>query len=157
MSVRMPRRTVLAARAFRPTTIATGAPRSVARRVTIVIYGISSPNYRTRTRGSGDCPVCRYSGAGDASGAPGTLQPGRDHWPRAFSNIWAGGGIQTGGIIGATDKRGEDVIERASGPGDFLATIYHHLDIDPKTTINDFNGRPTALVNEGKAIPELIG
>jgi hypothetical protein len=99
----------------------------------------------------------RSTGAGDASGAPGTLQPGRDHWPRAFSNIWSGGGIQTGGIIGATDKRGEDVIERASGPGDFLATIYHHLDIDPKTTINDFNGRPTSLVNEGKAIPELIG
>jgi hypothetical protein len=99
----------------------------------------------------------RSTGLGDASGAPGTLQPGRDHWPRAFSNIWAGGGIQTGGIIGATDKRGEDVTERVSGPGDFLATIYHHLDIDPKTTINDFNGRPTALVNEGKAIPELIG
>jgi hypothetical protein len=97
----------------------------------------------------------RSTGAGDASGATGTLQPGRDHWPRAFSNIWAGGGIQTGGIIGATDKRGEDVIERACGPGDFLATIYHHLDIDPKTTINDFNGRPTAIVNEGKAIPEL--
>jgi Protein of unknown function (DUF1501) len=99
----------------------------------------------------------RSTGAGDASGATGTLQPGRDHWPRAFSNIWAGGGIQTGGIIGATDKRGEDVIERACGPGDFLATIYHHLDIDPKITINDFNGRPTAIVNEGKAIPELIG
>lgn len=54
----------------------------------------------------------RSTGAGDASAPAGTLQPGRDHWPRAFTNIWAGGGIQTGGIIGATDKRGEDVIER---------------------------------------------
>jgi len=99
----------------------------------------------------------RSTGLGDASAAAGTLQPGRDHWPRAFSNIWAGGGIQTGGIIGATDKRGEDVTERACGPGDFLATIYHHLGIDgTKITINDLNGRPTPLVNDGKPIPELI-
>jgi hypothetical protein len=99
----------------------------------------------------------RSTGAGDASAPAGTVQPGRDHWPRAFSNIWAGGGIQTGGVIGATDKRGEDVIERPCGPGDFLATIYHHLGIDSsKVTINDFNGRPTPIVDQGKPIPELI-
>lgn len=98
----------------------------------------------------------RSTGAGDASAPAGTLQPGRDHWPRAFSNIWAGGGIQTGGIIGATDKRGEDVTERPCGPGDFLATIYHHLGIDSsKVTINDFNGRPTPIVDHGRPIPEL--
>ena len=98
----------------------------------------------------------RSTGVGDASAPAGTMQPGRDHWPRAFSNLWAGGGIQTGGVIGASDKRGEDVVERASGPGDFLATIYHHLGIDAaKVTIKDFNGRPTALVNDGKPIPEL--
>ncbi len=100
----------------------------------------------------------RSTGAGDASAPAGTLQPGRDHWPRAFSNIWAGGGIKTGGIIGATDKRGEDVIERPCGPGDFLATIYHHLGIDSsKVTIKDFNGRPTPIVDHGRPIPELIG
>jgi len=99
----------------------------------------------------------RSTGGGDASGPTGTLQPGRDHWPRAFSNIWAGGGIQTGGLIGATDKRGEDVIERACGPGDFLSTIYHHLGIDAsKVAINDLNGRPTALVSDGKPIAELV-
>ncbi|MEI6871122.1 MAG: DUF1501 domain-containing protein [Verrucomicrobiota bacterium] len=106
----------------------------------------------------GRTPKIEYSrstGAGDASAAAGVLQPGRDHWPRAFSNIWAGGGIQTGGIIGATDKRGEDVTERACGPGDFLSTVYHHLGIDSKATIDDFNGRPTALVNDGRPIAEL--
>ncbi len=100
----------------------------------------------------------RSTGAGDASAAAGTLQPGRDHWPRAFSNLWAGGGIQTGAVIGASDKRGEDVVERACNPGDFLATIYHHLGIDAaKVFINDFNGRPTALVSDGKPIAGLIG
>jgi hypothetical protein len=98
------------------------------------------------------------TGAGDASAPSGTVQPGRDHWPRAFSNIWAGGGIQPGRVIGATDPRGEDVIERPYGPGDFLATIYRHLGIDSATTmIKDFAGRPTPIVDHGKPIPELAG
>jgi hypothetical protein len=98
------------------------------------------------------------TGAGNASAAAGTRQPGRDHWPRAFSNIWAGGGIETGRFIGATDKRGEDSIERICGPGDFLATIYHHLGIDSANVfLKDLNGRPTAIVDHGKPIPELIG
>ena len=95
---------------------------------------------------------------GDASAPAGTMQPGRDHWPRAFSNIWAGGGIQHGRYIGGTDKRGEDSIERICGPGDFLATIYHHMGIDSANTlIRDFNGRPTPIVDHGKPIPELMG
>jgi hypothetical protein len=108
----------------------------------------------------GRTPKISYAastGAGDASAPAGTIQPGRDHWPRAYSNIWAGGGIQHGKFIGATDKRGEDSIDRICGPGDFLATIYHHLGIDSANTlIKDFNGRPTPIVDHGKPIPELI-
>ncbi|MCA9063065.1 MAG: DUF1501 domain-containing protein [Planctomycetaceae bacterium] len=97
------------------------------------------------------------TGAGNASAPAGTQQPGRDHWPRAFSNIWAGGGIETGRFIGATDKRGEDSIERICSAEDFLATIYHHMGIDAaRTAIVDFNGRPTPIVNHGKPIPELM-
>lgn len=99
----------------------------------------------------------RSTGAGSASAPAGTVQPGRDHWPRAFSNLWAGGGITTGRVIGASDKRGEDVTERLCSPGDFLATIYHHLGIDAsKILIKDFNGRPTPIVDHGKPIAELI-
>jgi hypothetical protein len=109
----------------------------------------------------GRTPKVNYAastGAGNASAPAGTMQPGRDHWPRAFSNIWAGGGIETGRFIGATDKRGEDAVERRCGPGDFLATIYHHLGIDAsKTFIKDFNGRPTPIVDHGAPIPELMG
>ena len=108
----------------------------------------------------GRTPKINYqpsTGAGDASAPAGTKQPGRDHWARAFSNIWAGGGIDTGRFIGATDKRGEDSIERICGAGDFLASIYHHLGIDSSNvTIQDFNGRPTPIVDHGKPIPELI-
>ncbi|MFM8893653.1 MAG: DUF1501 domain-containing protein [Planctomycetia bacterium] len=108
----------------------------------------------------GRTPKIEYSpstGAGNASAPAGTKQPGRDHWPRAFSNIWFGGGIRTGQVVGATDRRGEDVVERRCSAHDFLATIYHHLGIDAsRTTIDDFSGRPTPIVDHGRPIPELV-
>lgn len=109
----------------------------------------------------GRTPKINYqpsTGEGNASAPAGTKQPGRDHWPRGFSNIWFGGGIETGRFIGATDRLGEDSIERVCSPEDFLATIYHHLGIDYKNVfIKDFNGRPTPIINQGRAIEELIG
>jgi uncharacterized protein (DUF1501 family) len=97
------------------------------------------------------------SGEGVASAPAGTVQPGRDHWPRANSMIWAGGGIRTGQVIGATDPLGEDVVDRRVGPHDFLATIYHHLGIDPEaTTIPDRLGRPVPIAPDGRPIPELM-
>lgn len=98
------------------------------------------------------------SGGGVASGEAGTVQPGRDHWPRANSMLFAGGGIRTGQVIGATDRRGEDPIERRVGPGDFLATIYRHLGIDyQQVAIPNFAGRPIPIVGDGQAITELAG
>lgn len=123
--------------------------RGLSERVLVVVTGefgrTPKVNYQPST------------GAGNASAAAGTKQPGRDHWPRAFSNIWAGGGIETGRVIGATDRLGEDSVERICGPGDFLSTIYHHLGIDGrKVFIKDFNGRPTPIIDHGEPIPELI-
>lgn len=110
----------------------------------------------------GRTPKVNYqpsTGEGNASAPAGTKQPGRDHWARAFSNIWAGGGIETGRYIGGTDKFGEDSIERICGAGDFLATIYHHMGIDAGSVLlEDFNGRPTPIIaDQGKPIPELMG
>lgn len=124
--------------------------RGLDRRVLVVVTGEFGRTPRISYAAS--------TGAGDASAPAGTTQPGRDHWPRGFSNLWAGGGISTGRFVGATDRRGEDAVERVCGPGDFLATIYHHLGIDyARTFIRDFNGRPTAIVDHGRAIPELTG
>ena len=107
----------------------------------------------------GRTPKINYqpsTGAGNASAPAGTKQPGRDHWPRAFSNLWAGGGIETGRFIGATDKRGEDSIERRCGPGDFLATIYHHLGIDAKNVhIKDFKRAANPCRRPGTSHPRI--
>jgi hypothetical protein len=98
------------------------------------------------------------SGEGVASAPAGTVQPGRDHWPQANSMLFAGGGIRTGQVIGATDARGEEPTERRVGPGDFLATLYSHLGIDAHhVAFNDFNGRPTPVLQQrGAPIPELV-
>ncbi len=124
--------------------------RGLADRVLVVVTGEF-----------GRTPKISYgpsTGAGNASGPAGTIQPGRDHWPQAFSNIWAGGGIEPGRVIGATDKRGEQVVERRCTAQDFLATMYHHLGIDAaRVTIPDLSGRPTALVDHGRPIAELVG
>jgi hypothetical protein len=47
-------------------------------------------------------------------------------------------------------------VERGCTADDFLATIYQHLGIDSASeTINDLNGRPTRIVQNGRPIPEL--
>jgi hypothetical protein len=96
------------------------------------------------------------SGKGTASAAKGVVQPGRDHWPRATSMLFAGGNMETGQVIGATDVRGEDATDRIVGRGDFLATMYRHLGIDAEQIeFTNFSGRPVPILNEGKPIPEL--
>lgn len=84
---------------------------------------------------------------------------GRDHWPRVSCALLAGGGMQHGQVIGATDRLGGEASERPVNFGEVFATLYHALGIDvSKTTINDFTGRPQFLVDNAWApIRELVG
>jgi hypothetical protein len=52
---------------------------------------------------------------------------GRDHWSRAYSAIFAGGGFADGRVIGKTDRIAGDVDELPVSPKDILATTYHLL------------------------------
>jgi len=122
--------------------------RGLDRRVLVVVTGEFGRTPRISHVAS--------SGGGVASGAKGTIQPGRDHWPRANTMLFSGGGIRTGQVIGATDRLGEDAIERRVSPQDFLATIYRHLGIDyDHTSIVNFSGRPVPILTNGVAISEL--
>jgi uncharacterized protein (DUF1501 family) len=80
---------------------------------------------------------------------------GRDHWPQSGFAVLAGGGLQTGQVIGATDARGERPAGRPYTPQNVLATIYRHLGIDPETTLIDHAGRPIALLDDPVRIAEL--
>ncbi len=123
--------------------------RGLDRRVLVVVTGEF-----------GRTPKIRYqksTGRRIGSAPAGTMQPGRDHWPRATSMLFAGGGIEPGQVIGRTDVRGEDVTQRRVGRGDFLATLYRHLGVDfESVSFEDHSGRPVPLMHSpGKPIPEL--
>ena len=83
---------------------------------------------------------------------------GRDHWPRVNSALLACGGMQTGQVIGATDKQAGEVIDRPVTFGDIHATLLHNLGIDPHLAIPDAQGRLQRPVDaESSPIAELVG
>jgi Protein of unknown function (DUF1501) len=82
---------------------------------------------------------------------------GRDHWPAVSSALLAGGGMKGGQVLGITDRYAGTVLSRPVSYQDVFATLYHNLGIDPETTtLGDPNGRPQHLMDQGKAIRELI-
>ena len=54
---------------------------------------------------------------------------GRDHWNHCYSALLAGGGVQGGRVIGASDKRGEYPADRPVTPADLNATILARLGV----------------------------
>lgn len=74
---------------------------------------------------------------------------GRDHWPRVFSVMLAGGPIEGGRVVGASDRYGESPEEDPVTPGDLCHTILASMGIDPATVVQTPDGRPIRLAPEG--------
>jgi hypothetical protein len=53
-----------------------------------------------------------------------TIQPdnGRDHWPPNWSVVLGGCGIQTGGVLGATNDNGTEIVDRPVHVGEMFHT-----------------------------------
>jgi uncharacterized protein (DUF1501 family) len=85
-----------------------------------------------------------------------TGRPGRDHWPSAMSVLLAGGGLRMGQVIGATNKRAEEPIERIMDSNCLLATIYERFGIETTETYPDHAGRPIHILPHGTPIAELM-
>ena len=82
---------------------------------------------------------------------------GRDHWPQCFTTYFAGGGVQGGRAIGASDPIGAVPAERPTGPDEVVASIFHSLGLDLDTELPGPAGRPFPLVNFGtREIGELF-
>ena len=84
---------------------------------------------------------------------------GRDHWSRAMSVLLAGGGMNNGQVIGATDPKGGEPADRPVYLGEVFSTLYHNVGIDvTKVQLQDLSGRPQYLVDNGHGpIAELVG
>jgi hypothetical protein len=82
---------------------------------------------------------------------------GRDHWPQCFTVNFAGGGVQGGRVVGASDPIGGVPADRPAAPGDVVATIFHSLGFDLESHLPGPAGRPFPLVDFGrKEIAELF-
>jgi hypothetical protein len=80
---------------------------------------------------------------------------GRDHWCNAYSVVLAGGGVQGGQVIGASDRIGGYPRDRAIHISDLAATIYHAFGVDPRTQLHDVQGR-LRFICDGKPVVELF-
>ena len=80
---------------------------------------------------------------------------GRTHWPEAGFLWVAGGGLNTGQIIGATDARGESAVGQPIRIQNVLSSVYRVLGIDPSTTFRDFNGRPQYVLDNRMPVSGL--
>ena len=81
---------------------------------------------------------------------------GRDHYPKAFSCLMAGGGIKGGIAYGKTDPLGKEVIENKTSIQDFNATIAYAMGIAPNEVVNAPNGRPFKMGNGGEPLTSLF-
>ncbi|MGE3808592.1 MAG: DUF1501 domain-containing protein, partial [Gemmataceae bacterium] len=77
---------------------------------------------------------------------------GRDHWDYAQFVLAAGGGFARGKIVGATDKKGEQVVDKFYKVESFGRTLYHLLGIDPDTIVHTTSNRPVKLIAEDAPI-----
>jgi hypothetical protein len=103
---------------------------------------------------------------GEFGRTPGGLTSlnGRDHYPYAFTALFAGGGVKGGQILGKTDETGARVIDtgwnrkRSIFMEDIAATIYSALGIDwTKTIRRTPSGREFHYAVAGSEVSALFG
>ncbi|WP_422926329.1 DUF1501 domain-containing protein [Singulisphaera sp. PoT] len=80
---------------------------------------------------------------------------GREHWPRCYSAVMAGGGVQGGVVHGASDRWAAYPARDPVSPDDLGATILHSLGVDPEMEIFDPVGRPLRI-NSGDPLRSLF-
>ena len=82
---------------------------------------------------------------------------GRDHHPKAFTTLLAGGGIRGGEIYGSSDERGFAVKDDPVTLPDFNATIAYALGISLDQVLYSPSQRPFTVADKGKPITQLFG
>jgi hypothetical protein len=82
---------------------------------------------------------------------------GRDHWPRAFSVLMAGGGVRGGQVLGASDDQGMGPAGEPITPDQVAASFYDRLGIDYQKEYHTNTGRPVMIVREGAVLRQLFG
>jgi hypothetical protein len=80
---------------------------------------------------------------------------GRDHFPKVFSIVMAGGGIKQGYVHGSTDPTGTEPDENPLTVPDYAATVYKLLGIDWEKTLLA-GSRPVKIIKDGEAASGIL-
>lgn len=81
---------------------------------------------------------------------------GRDHYPRCFNALLAGGGVKGGQVIGASSADGTAVANRPVTVPDLFQSICHSLQINAAHENMSPLGRPMKIVDGGDVVRELF-
>jgi hypothetical protein len=81
---------------------------------------------------------------------------GRDHYPKVFSIVLAGGGIKKGMIYGSSDAICSEPADRPLGVEDMAMTVYRLIGINGEKKLMSPGNRPIDIVRNGKVVDELI-
>jgi hypothetical protein len=81
---------------------------------------------------------------------------GRDHWPKVFSVVLAGGGIKKGFVYGKSDATASEPDEDGLTVEDLAHTVYTCLGIDADKRLMSPGDRPIDIVREGHTRRELL-
>jgi len=81
---------------------------------------------------------------------------GRDHHPKVFSTLLAGGPVKGGTIYGSSDKDGEAVADKQTTIQDFHSTIGHAMGMDVNQVVMSPSNRPFTVGDKGEVIAALL-
>ncbi|MFN9041864.1 MAG: DUF1501 domain-containing protein, partial [Planctomyces sp.] len=81
---------------------------------------------------------------------------GRDHWPKVFSVVMAGGGIKGGLVYGTSNSTASEPEDNPLNVEDWATTIYHCLGIVADKELMAPGDRPIEIVDGGKVRSELL-
>jgi hypothetical protein len=81
---------------------------------------------------------------------------GRDHFPKVFSTVFAGGGVKGGYVYGSSDKDGKEPTDKQVTPQDFIATVGAGLGLPIEKVVMSPSGRPFTVGDKGKAVSEIF-
>ncbi len=81
---------------------------------------------------------------------------GRDHWPKVFSTVMAGGGIKRGTVYGSSDSTASEPLDDPLTVEDWATTVYHCLGIVADKELMAPGNRPIEIVDGGKVRTALL-
>jgi uncharacterized protein (DUF1501 family) len=81
---------------------------------------------------------------------------GRDHWPKVFSTVLAGGGVKRGFVYGSSNSTATEPDLNPIGPQDLATTVYRCLGIVADKELMAPGDRPIEIVKGGKVRQDLL-